>query len=56
MEQSTTIVMTKETLAELTKLYNNAVADKKDQFLFQGQTVLTSYAKYMIEYLTTRIK
>lgn len=39
---------------ELKKLkiaYNKAVEDNRDEFAFGDQMLLTSYAKYLIEYL-----
>jgi hypothetical protein len=38
-------------LPKLKRLYNKAVRDKKAEFQFKGNTVLTEYAKYVIEYL-----
>lgn len=35
----------------LKKAYNQAVADKKSSFLFQENEFVTSYAKYVLEYL-----
>jgi hypothetical protein len=37
-------------LKKLVKLYNNATKEKEDEFEFFGQSVLTLYAKYMIEF------
>lgn len=31
------------------------VADMQDTFVFQGRTVLTAYAKYLIEYLKEKV-
>lgn len=45
------INFTRRKLVEFKRLYNQAVIDKKEQFLFEGHEVLVSYAKYMIEYL-----
>ena len=41
---------------ELQKLYDEAVASKKEQFVFQGHDLLTAYAKYLLEYLHTKLK
>lgn len=38
-------------LKRLKKLYNKAVREGRDQFTFRGQPVLTSFAKYYIDYL-----
>ena len=35
----------------LVRAYNLAVKHGRDQFEFEGRVVLTSYAKYLIEYL-----
>jgi hypothetical protein len=35
--------------------YQCAVRNNKEQFIFNNQTVLTSYAKYLIEYFETCI-
>ena len=37
-------------LKKLVKLYNNATKEKEDEFEFFGQSVLTLYANYMIEF------
>jgi hypothetical protein len=31
--------------------YNKAVKEDKETFIFQGQEILTTYAKYLLEYL-----
>lgn len=38
-------------LQELTLLYKNAVKKNKEIFVYKGKEILTSYAKYLIEYL-----
>ena len=48
--------MTKQyvTLSELPKLkraFNKAVKANKEIFKFKGEEILTSYAKYLIEYM-----
>jgi hypothetical protein len=35
----------------LKKAYDEAVAAGKDQFVFEGADFLTSYCKYLLEYL-----
>lgn len=35
--------------------YTNAVAQKKELFEFQGETISTDYARYLIEYHTKKI-
>jgi hypothetical protein len=39
---------------ELKRLYFQAVKEGKESFMFEGHEVLTSYAKYLIEYLSSR--
>jgi hypothetical protein len=41
---------------KLKKLYAYAVEHDKKEIRFQGQTILTVYAKYLIEYLTPKFK
>jgi hypothetical protein len=47
-----TINFTKESLLKLKDAYALAVTEGRDQFTFEGHELLTSYAKYLIEYLT----
>ena len=35
---------------ELRKEYDNAVKMKKKSFMFHGLTIITQYAKYLLEY------
>lgn len=41
---------------QLKRRYDQAVENGEEQFTFQGHQLLTSYAKYMLEYLADRIK
>lgn len=43
-------------LQALKKAYNRAVQEGQEQFMFSGQVLLVGYAKYLIEYLETKIK
>lgn len=36
--------------------YGKAVEEKRESFFFDGNEYLTSYAKYLIEYLKTKFK
>ena len=45
------LMMTQSDMAEFKKLYQEAVKKNKDTFMFQERVVLTSYAKYVLEYL-----
>lgn len=38
-------------LARLKFTYSNAVKNHQDQFTFEGNEFVTSYARYLIEYL-----
>jgi len=43
--------MNEKEFKKLKKEYQTAVSNKNDIFLFQNVELLTSYAKYLIEYL-----
>jgi len=38
------------------KRYNEAIRDSENSFMFEGNEYLTSYAKYVIEYLEPKFK
>lgn len=42
-------------LKELKQLYSIAVKDGRESFMYEGHELLTSYAKYLIEFLTDRL-
>lgn len=46
----------KKDLTMLKKSYKNAVDNNESQFKYQGQTLLTAYAKYLIEYAEQEMK
>jgi len=46
-----TINFTKESVLKLKDAYALAVTEGRDQFTFEGHELLTSYAKYLIQYL-----
>jgi hypothetical protein len=46
-----TFEFTDELFEEFKSLYEKNVKDEKESFEFQGHEVLTSYAKYVIQYL-----
>lgn len=50
------VYFTKEKFDRFLIAYKRAVDQKKDSFLFDGQEYLTSYAKYVIEYLKSKYK
>ena len=43
-----------ESLRQLKLAYKRAVKEDKESFIFQGQEMLVSYAKYMIEYMESK--
>lgn len=43
--------ISKQILKELKRAHNNAVKNSLNSFNFKGNELLTSYAKYLIEYL-----
>ena len=52
----TNTIITEKVFPEFKKQYESAVSNGLDQFNFHGQPVLTSYAKYLIEYIETKQK
>lgn len=51
-----TINFDKHLLAKLKEAYDIAVKEGKESFVFEGHELLTSYAKYLIEYLKDKLK
>tara|TARA_Y100001937_G_scaffold27619_1_gene39736 strand:- start:198 stop:365 length:168 start_codon:yes stop_codon:yes gene_type:complete len=51
-----TITFSQEKLQHLKDAYAVAVTEGRDQFTFEGHELLTSYAKYLIEYLTLKLE
>lgn len=47
-----TISVDKSTFSRLKKEYQNAVNTSQNTFIFDGNELLTNYAKYLIEYFT----
>ena len=43
-------MINQQNISEFKKLYNGAVNEGKELFIFNGSEVLTDYAKYVIEY------
>lgn len=44
-----------ETLLRFKKFYKEAIRKKEEIFIFDGQEYLVSYAKYLIQYLESKI-
>ena len=51
----TTIDFTPAKYQKLKDAYQKAVLEGREKFLFEGQVVVTGYAKYMLEYLKERL-
>ena len=45
------MIFNKEDVTALRKQYDQAVEDREEVFTFKGEELLTSYAKYLVEYL-----
>jgi hypothetical protein len=50
-----TIIWTPEKRDELRRLYAQAVDTNKDTFVIDGHELVTSYAKYLLQYLDQRM-
>lgn len=48
---SDSIGFTPEKLARFKEAYANALAERKQTFVFEGHGFLTAYAKFVIEYV-----
>lgn len=55
MKTTVTTTWTKEELDRFKKEYNKAVKANKEYFNFEDKLYYTQYAKYLIEYLTTKL-
>jgi hypothetical protein len=50
------VTFTPAKAARLRKRYERAVRDGEDQFTFEGNDILVSYAKHVLEYLDRQFK
>lgn len=50
------ISFTPQKYLKLKRIYKKAEKEGKEQFEFEGHTVLTQYAKYMLQYLGTKFE
>jgi len=50
-----TITFDQETFKNLKQEYKKAVEKEQEIFIFQGHKLLTQYAKYIIEYLNSKM-
>lgn len=48
-------MITLDNIEQFKSNYNNAVSEDRDVFIFEGKEVLTSYAKYVIEYFNINL-
>ena len=47
--------VSRETMVEFKKIYLEAVKKNREHYIWDGQEVLTSYAKYLIEYAENQL-
>jgi len=47
--------VTKKDFENLKIQYNKARDEKRESFIFFGEEILTDYAKYLIQYLETKL-
>ena len=50
-----TIAVTKENYEELKELYRKAEKSGLDKFKFQGEFLVTGYAKYVLQYMEMKL-
>ena len=50
------VIFTPDLFRKLKKEYNKAVSLKAESFMFEGNELLVSYAKYLIQYLETKFR
>jgi dihydrofolate reductase len=53
---SNTVSFSQEDFKNFKTEYNSAIENEKQMFVFGGNEFLTSYAKYVIEYLKTKFE
>lgn len=56
LNSGTTINFTQKDFDALKVAYSQAVVKETEQFMFYGHIMVTSYAKYLIEYLSSTFK
>lgn len=54
MSKVNNVSFDRERYTQLRRSYDQAVAEGKEQFYFDGLTFVTAYAKYVLEYLGTK--
>jgi hypothetical protein len=53
---SNTVSFTPESFKKFKLKYKSAVENNQEMFVFEGNDFLTSYAKYVIEYIKTKFE
>lgn len=48
------LLFDKQAYLDLKQLYDEAVLEKRELFLFQEKEIVTKYAKYLLEHLRNR--
>lgn len=56
MEKKNAIEFNREQYLSLKTKYAKAVDEGREQFTFEGRILLTSYAKYLLEFLAFRFE
>jgi len=49
-------MITVNNINQFKEMYNSAVSEGIDIFIFEGSEVLTSYAKYVIQYFESKMR
>jgi Fe-S cluster biosynthesis and repair protein YggX len=55
-DKQRTISINPATLSRLKKAYKEAVDKNQSQFMFEGNVLVTGYAKYLIQYMEMRLE
>lgn len=55
MSNKNLVEFDRQKLSNLKRAYTNALKDKKEVFKFEGNDLLVSFAKYLIEYLDSKL-
>lgn len=56
MEENNQLVITPELYQRLKREYVKAQAEGLEVFEFEGQTLVVNYAKYMLEFLSSKME
>jgi hypothetical protein len=55
MDEKDFVLATKEEYKELKRLYQKATDEKQEMFIWKEREVLTAYAKYLIQYMDSKL-